>query len=486
MPDRQIPLTSPAAANDINSGLGAGTASLPNGMPGIPPFYGPGSPVPSSANSSGKKPVDFVIYHDNPIPLWTSWDVVTTTTALDAHTLGQFYQSGQLADAMTADDAFDAVLQTRVLGLISRPFRLLPSKRGDPKLAKRARDTVAELWGSMLPSETLSNIFLWWLLMGFSIAQPIWGYREKLWVPTQVQPWHPTNSWFDVSSRYYVANSMEGPVYIQPGRGDWMILAPFGQYRGWLRGAVRAVSIPWLARQYALRDWARYSEVHGLPIKKIKVPATADGPDKGAILQAFANLGNESTVVLPQGIDNNPATSYDLDLIEAKADTWEAFQGLINKCETRMAIRMLGQNLTTEVSAGSMAAANVHDRVRLDYTRFDAKSMGAIREQLLVPFCEFNFGNGDLAPYPQWDTRPPDDRTAQGRVVSEVAQASMNFANAQAPVDIRALLKLLGVPVLPPGVKPPPPPDPGQKPQGGGLGPSKATSRRSRARRIKP
>ena len=478
----------PEITNQIAGQLG--TSVLPNSMPGIPEAYGPGSIVPAPVAPAPKGPAEFVVYHDNPIPLWTSWDVVTTQTALDSHVLGQFYQSGQLADAMTMDDAFDAVLNTRVLGLISRPFRLLPSKRGDPKLAKKARDCVAEFWSTMLPEETLNTLFLWWLLMGFSISQPIWGYREKLWVPTQVQPWHPTNSWFDIASRYFVANSMEGPVYIQPGRGDWMILAPFGQYRGWLRGAIRAISIPWLARQYALRDWARYSEVHGLPIKKIKVPATSDGPDKQALLQSFANLGNESTVVLPQGVDNNPATSYDLDLIEAKADTWEAFKGLIDKCETRMAIRMLGQNLTTEVQAGSMAAANIHDRVRLDYTRFDAKAMGALREQLLVPFCEFNFGDGDLAPYPQWDTSPPDDKGTRGKIIAESAQAAMNFANAQAPVDIRELLKLMGVPVLPPGVKPPPPPDPGQRPEGGGMGGgsggTKETSRRAgrtRARR---
>lgn len=475
----------PPDLNAINKGLGAGTASLPNGMPGIPEPYGPGAPMPMVSKPSARGPLDFVVYHDNPIPLWTIWDVVQTQNALDAHTLGQFYQSGQLADAMTMDDAFDAVLQTRVLGLISRPFRLVANPRvKDRKLARRARDTVAELWDSMLGEDVLSALFLWWLLMGFSMAQAVWGYREGLWIPQQVAPWHPTNSWYDISTRYYVANSMEGPVYVQPGRGDWMVIAPFGQYRGWLRGAVRAVSIPWLARQYALRDWARYSEVHGLPIKKIKAPATADAEDKANFQQALANLGNESTILLPQGLDNNPATSYDIDLIEAKADTWEAFEGLINKCETRIAIRLLGQNLTTEVNAGSMAAANVHDRVRLDYVRFDAKSMGALREQLLVPFCQYNFGDGDLAPYPTWDCSPPNDKTAQAKVVADVAQAAMNFSNAQTPVDMRKLLAGLEIPTLPEDVKPPPPPDPGQKPQGSPGGSPKSTSLRRGRRKA--
>ena len=454
----------------------------PNGMPPMPDPYAPGVAPPEPASPAARGPADFLVYHDNPVPLWTQWDVGSTMSALDAHTLGQFYSSGQLSDAMTMDDAFDSVVQTRILGLISRPFKLVPSKKcSDPKLAKRACAVVSERWDTMFPDDVLSSLMQQWLLMGFSIGQVSWGYEERLWMPTQVQPWHATNSWFDIATRYYVANTMEGSVYLRPGRGDWLLLAPFGQYRGWLRGAVRAVAIPWLARQYALRDWARYSEVHGLPIKKVKVPAEAKGADKQAMLEAFANLANESTAILPQGFNGDPRNSYDLELLEAKADTWKAFEGLVNKCETRMAIRLLGQNLTTEIDAGSLAAANVHDRVRLDYTRFDAKAMNAIRKQVLGPLCEFNFGDAEAAPDLVWDTKPPDDKAAQGRVISELGQAALNFANAGTPVDIRALLKLVGIPTLPDGVLPPPPPDPGQKPEGGGFGPGggKTTSRRS-------
>lgn len=462
----------------INQGIAgtAGGGAAYGGAPTmeIPPPYAPGSAPPRPATPVGvSSPSEFVFYHDNPVPLWSQWDVVKTQTAIDAHTLGLFYESAQLVDAMTMDDAFDAVIQTRVLGLISRPFSLkVNPKAKDKKAAKYARDAISERWETIFPEETLYAIMMSWLMMGFSISQPLWGYRERLWTPLSVQDWHATNTWYDISTRYYVANSMEGPVYLQPGRGDWMLITPFGPYRGWLRGAVRAVWVAWLARQYALRDWARYSEVHGLPIKKLKVPATADAADKQGMLTAFANAGNETTVVLPQGIDNDPSTSYDLELLEAKADTWKAFEGLVTKCETRMAIRMLGQNLTTEVQAGSLAAANIHDRVRGDYVRFDAKAMQVIRPQLLVPFCEYNFGDGELAPIPVWDTKPPADKVAQGRTIAEAAQAAMNFANAQAPVDTREMLKHLGVPVLPPGVKPPPPPDPGQKPEGSpGMGP---------------
>lgn len=444
-------------------------------VPTPPPVYAPGAPPVETPRPPKKGPNQFVTYHDNVIPLWTQWDVPTAMAALDAHALGNFNQSGQLADAMTIDDAFDSVIQTRILGLISRPFHLEPSKKGNKAKARIARRDIADRWDQILPEETQTALMHWWLLMGFVVAQVVWGYEDGLWVPTEIQIWHPSNLWYDLSTRSFVANTQEGPVWIQPGTGQWILLAPWGRYRGWLRGAVRSVSIPWLARQYALRDWSRYSEVHGLPIKKAKVPSGADGQDKQDFVATVGNLGNETTVLLPQGIGGDPALGYDIDLLEAKADTWEAFEGLITKCETRIAIRLLGQNLTTDVDAGSLAAANVHDRVRLDYTRFDAKAMGPVREQLLGPFCSFNYGDPDLAPIPTWNCKPAEDTAAKSHSISEISVAAANFASSGAPVDQRRLLEQNGVPVLPEGEEPSPPTDPGEKPQKAPGGPSGVT-----------
>jgi hypothetical protein len=413
-----------------------------------PPVYGPGAPVPAAMVPPKRGPQEFSVYHDSAIPLWTQWDVPSALNALDNHSLGQFYGSSLLTDAMGIDDALDAVVQTRVLGLISRPLELTASRRGNGRKARIALKVIRDRWNEIFPDDVLSGLMQAYLMMGFAPAQLVWREDDGLWIP-QVQTWHTSTVYFDVPTRHYVANTMEGPVYLAPGDGRWILLTPFGSYRGWMRGAVRSVVIPFLARQYALRDWARYNEVHGLPIKKAKVPSKADGDDKQLFLDTIANLGNESTVLLPQAVgDKDGSSSYDVDLLEAKADTYGAFKDLVSKCEERMAIRLLGQNLTTQIDAGSFAAANVHDRVRLDYVRFDAKALGAIRDQVLRAFCVFNFGDGDLAPDVTWKVTPPEDSQARSAALADMSAALLNFANVKAPIDMRKLLDRADVPLV--------------------------------------
>jgi phage gp29-like protein len=415
-----------------------------------PPVYGPGVPPAAAVHPPRKGPKDFVVYHDNAIPLWTQWDVGTATAALDNHVLGQFYQSALLADAMGIDDALDAVVQTRVLGLISRPFELRRSRKGNGHKSRIALRVIKERWDEIFPEDVLVALMRQYLMLGFSAAQQVWRYDEKLIVP-HVQVWPIAHFYYDWPTRSYVANTMEGPVHIRPGDGRWVLLTPFGAYRGWLHGAVRAVVIPFLCRQYALRDWARYNEVHGLPIKKVYAPESANADDKQTFLQAVANMGNEAAVLIPRGVgDRDSRESYDLDLLEAKADTYAAFKDITTKCEERMAIRLLGQNLTTNVDAGSLAAANVHDRVRLDYTRFDAKALGALREQVLRAFCQFNYGDPDVAPEMAWDCTPPEDKSAKAKAVLDLSTALVNLASMKAPVDLRKALDTAGLPLVEP------------------------------------
>jgi len=414
----------------------------------MPPIYGPGA-LPPAAVDPPKTPKDFKVYHDASIPLWSQWDVPTALSALDNHSLGQFYQSALLADAMGIDDAYDAVVNTRILGLISRPFCLVPSRRGDGRKAKLACRILTDRWDEIFPEDVLSQLMRSYLEMGFSPAQPIWRYDEKLLIP-QIQIWHPSTLYFDIPTRHYVANTMEGPAYIRPGDGKWILLTPWGSYRGWMRGAVRACVIPFLARQYALRDWARYNEVHGMPIKLAKMPARATADDKQTFTNAIANLGNESVVGLPQGVgDADGSESFDLSLLEAKADTHDSFMNLISKCEERIAIRMLGQNLTTNIDGGSFAAANVHDRVRLDYTRFDAKAMGVLADQVLRAFCQFNFGDADLAPDMRWDTSPPEDKASRAKSLSDFGVALQSFKSVGVPYDTVRLAASYDIPLLP-------------------------------------
>lgn len=219
-----------------------------------------------------------------------------------------------------------------------------------------------------------------------------------------------------------------------------------GEYRGWMSGAVRALAIPWLVRQYAHRDWARYSEAHGMPLRGAKVPVTASEIDKENFYRQIANIGVETTIQLPQGMDGQ---SFGVDLIEAAAGNWEAFERLIVKCDTNIACAVLGQNLSTEVEKGSYAAATAHQQVRQDYLEADAETLATtLHQQLLKPWAAFNFGDPDVAPWPTWDATPPEDKAQNATTLQAVTGAVEKLLSLGVPLDVRALAEQYQIPLL--------------------------------------
>jgi len=124
----------------------------------------------------------------------------------------------------------------------------------------------------------------------------------------------------------------------------------------------------------------------------------------------------------------------------------------MSKCESRMAIRILGQNLTTEVKSGSLAAARVHENVKLEIIQFDDRTLNEhLRDQVLRPYCQFNFPAGaQLAPRISRQTAPTEDRKNEADTASSAATALTALLQAGVPVDIRAYAKRYGIPLTEP------------------------------------
>ncbi|WP_394845175.1 DUF935 domain-containing protein [Pendulispora brunnea] len=404
----------------------------------VPPAYVPAPP------KLPRRP-DQRVYRDLPIALWTDWNVPDVRDALASHVLGNFARSAQLADAALGDDRVQSVVSTRVLGMLGLPFEVAPAEGVDPRKARRAARELEEIWWDVCPAPQTAEFLSWAIMLGFALAEVVWTSKRGRWWPT-LRTWHPQLVYYRLDKRCYVVFTQDGAVDVEPGNGKWILYAPRGAYRGWMAGAVRAVAIPWLVRQYAHRDWARYSEAHGMPIKGAKVPATASESDKNNFYLQIANMGTETTIQLPQGLDGQ---SFGIDLIEAAAGNWEAFDRLITKCDTNIACAILGQNLSTEVQGGSFAAAGAHQQVRQDYLEADAETLAtALHSQLLRPWAAFNFGNPDLAPWPSWDATPPEDRKEAAATLQAFADAVAKLLSSGVPIDIRALAERFDIPLL--------------------------------------
>ncbi len=338
-------------------------------------------------------------YADLPINLLPQWSVASIRSAIQAHNNGQFGMASLLVESMLADDRIQTATNGRLKGITKSSVAMTPSEIGGSKRIEAAT-LIERLWPEIFPEELLDQLITWFIFSGFGLAEMIWEVLDGLWIP-RLKVWHPLYVWYDVSRRRYVVITMDaGLVYIEPNDPKWFLFTPYGTYRGWLRGAVRSCAIPWIVRQFALRDWARYSEVHGLPQKKVKYPAQSPAAAKQAFIGRIKNLGAETTIALPQqaGAD---AASWDVELLEARDRSWEAFKGLIDQCDRSIVLNIRGTNLTTDVSGGSFAASKSHRDEDSDYAESDTRKFGrAARDQVLKPLCLYNFGDAALAPNP--------------------------------------------------------------------------------------
>lgn len=397
----------------------------------------------------GSRP-DQKTFRDLPIRTFTDWSVSDVKSALSELEYGSFARAAMMVDAMGRDDRIGGVLDTRAKGVLGLPLGFEPPEDG------KGEAIVEDLegnWWTMAAEDDLEELLKWGIMLGVVPGELVWEFGEQ-WIP-RVKVWHPQYLEYRWDERRYYIHTADGPVPIELGNGKWVLFTPGGGSRPWMGGLVRRLAIPWLIRNFALRDWARYSEVHGLPIRKARVPSNSKKEDKDRFLSQVADLGNESVILTP--FDENAKgdeKGFDLLLEEAKGESWEGFERLLGKCESCIAITVLGQNLTTEVTGGSYAAANVHANVRQDYIEADTNGLSTtLREQAVTWWAEFNHGNRELAPWPKWKTTPPpeDGKLYQYHFEYQVVTIDEARARIGLPPLPDGAGERVPQPILPPG-----------------------------------
>ena len=369
---------------------------------GDPAFQSPTSPLtPAAKQRAG------LVYRDLPlITVQNTWSVEMARSALYTHVMGIFETSAQLWDSILGDDRVHATLGSRIAGLFGREVRFHPAD--DSMAAREVCDAWEKWWPRLTSDASFTELHTYGIGMGFSMSQLVWDTSGPLWGP-YLRPWHPRFTYYHWPTRRFRALSQDGEISIIPGDAKWVLHAPFGEYRGWIRGAIRAIAEPWMLRHFAFRDMARFSEIHGLPTRVGKVPAVSDPGERAAFEQAIGNLGSDTAMILPQSVDTDGA-GYDYSLVEATDTAWEAFPGLIDRCDMAIVLSLLFQNLTTEVQGGSFAATKSHMDIRESGLQADNQAWkNTIYNQIARPFAWLNFGDPELAPWTTWNVAPRDE-----------------------------------------------------------------------------
>lgn len=224
---------------------------------------------------------------------------------------------------------------------------------------------------------------------GFSVTEIIWDMSERQWWPARLK--RRDQRWFEFDRD-------DGETLYLRGTSGQEELWPFKYVTHFaaaksglpIRGGLaRAAAWAYLFKNYDLKDWITYIEVHGQPLRVGKYHTGATEADKEVLLRAVANIGSDAAAIIPSNMV--------IEFIEAAKSGGgpgtDIYEKLANWLDKQISKAVLGQTLTTEVSGGSLAAARVHDDVRRDIMRADARQLAsALNRDIVRPLIDLNKG----------------------------------------------------------------------------------------------
>lgn len=384
--------------------------------------------------------------------------------ALTAHEEGDFSQSGILGRLLLRDDRIASCLETRVNALLGCEEQLEGAEIADDQEEETIRD-AARAWFPKVATESVrralesdKNIY------GVAFAEVVYQRTSRVWTPVAIKNWDVDHFRWDNWRECYMVSTLDGQREVRHGDGRWIVYEPYGA-RSWRNGFLLSLADKWLMRQWTWRDWARFTEKLGQGVFVAGVPHNAGEVPKKNFLSQVQRIGSNAAIVVPKG--PTPDTSYSLDLVTTNGTGFQNFEQFTTALNTTIAVRVLGQNLTTEVQGGSFAAANVQDRVRGDLLEWDAQCESTtLHTGLLEPWTIANFGDPGLAPWTCRQTDPPEDAKAKAETRKIVVDTLAAAALLSGRVDVDHELEEIGFDLLDPSEVPDPPPAPAPPPPG--------------------
>lgn len=371
--------------------------------------------------------------------LWTP--AMLTSLALQADG-GDLFRLGDLCEQMIADDRIGELLETLCGEVLSSELTFEKGPRFTSGDAEKAPE-LDEDWPLGYDDDELTALGKWTLITGVGFG------KHESWVESvdgrivpRLKRWHPKQfAWeqkFGAASiwdRTWKVRDHEGQkTPITAGDGTWVIITRGGEFRPWADGLWRGLSPWWMLKRYAIQDWGVHSEKSSKLVLKSDSEVTSE--QRKQLSRYIYDAAKDATIVLPVG--------FSMELIELTSNTREIYDAQINAANEAFAIAILGQNLSTKVDGGSLAAAKEHADKENKKVRAVAQMLAkGLQQQSLSWWAEYNFGDRALAPYPKWHTEPDEDLAAKAATLKTAGDALVAFNTAgyeMSPEDIEEQL----------------------------------------------
>jgi len=302
------------------------------------------------------------------------------------------------------------------------------------------------------------------LSKGYSVIEPVWEFENGALRP--VQHCHRDPRYF----RYDMVGLTTLHLLDESGLPGLEIKPPYfikhePKVRAGIpvrRGLARLAAWSFMIQSYALQDWAAFAEIYGIPLRVGKYGPSATPADKRVLLNAVRSISNDAAAIIP--------SSMEIDFQEVSGTRGEqVFGNLIEYVDRKVSLAVIGQTMTSE-NGSSLGQAKVHNEVRHDIQRSDARQTAAtLNRDLVEPLVAMNFGPQDVYPQVQLEIAEAEDLKALGEFLKTAVPLGLKVG--QSYVRKKASIpepddedELLGAPEPEPEAPTPPAPKPPKQP----------------------
>lgn len=270
---------------------------------------------------------------------------------------------------------------------------------------------------------------------GFSVCEIVWERSETAWWPGKIIWRDPRWFGFDRTDGTTL-KLREGAELLDLTAYKYIVHTHKAKSGLPIRGGLaRAAGWAFLFKNFTLKDWVAFAEVFGQPYRVGKYHPSASADDKTRLLQAVSSIGSDAAAIIPEGMM--------IEFIEAaRSGTIDLYERLSNYLDAQVTKAILGQTLTSDVSSngGSRALGEVHDGVRHDIMRSDAKQLAAtLNRDLVKPIIDLN--RGEPENYPKIKIGLPDELDTIQKIEALAKVVPMGV-----DVEVSMVRDLLGFP----------------------------------------
>lgn len=355
---------------------------------------------------------------------------------------GDVTRQAELFEEMEEKDAhLYSLLQTRKNGVLGLDWEVIPfsDRRSDRRVAEFVSDVLGNLEGF---EESLLDL-LDAIGKGFSVLEILWSVEGREVRPARLVWVHPKH--FRVGPhgelRLLTDDSPAAGVELVPHK---FVVHRYKARSGYMNraGILRVVSWLYLFKNASLKDWVRYAEVFGMPLRVGRYDPSASEEDKQALFQAVRDLGADAAGIISKATE--------IEFVETKVNTGGSpYRELAEYIDRQMSKAVLGQTLTSDVGErGSYAASKTHDAVRQDLKEADCKALAeTLRVDLIRPLVMFNFGPDalDRLPWIKWHYEPAEDLKATAEIYGLLVE------RVGLPIAAEHIYERFGIPAPEPG-----------------------------------